>query len=93
MRRNRRRENGRRIAYSLQSSLRAQIVADVKSEDPLTLDPAYLPQGDVSALKGASAAEVAAGLRVQKLALTVEAQRLGRTCDALAPVPAASAEP
>jgi hypothetical protein len=74
----------------LDGTIGMQLRADVKAEDPLTLDPAHLPAGDVAATKRGSASEVATALRVQKLALALESEHLGRTCDGLPPLPAAT---
>jgi hypothetical protein len=77
----------------LDRTIAAQLSADVKAEDPLSLDPGNLPSGDVAATKNGSASEVAAALRVQKLALALESEHLARTCDGLPPAPAPTSMP
>jgi len=77
----------------LDNAIGTELRADVQAEDPLTLDPAHLPSGDVAAIKHGSASQVAAALRVQKTALALESVHLGRTCDGLPPAPAPTPTP
>jgi hypothetical protein len=84
-------EKADRAAYTedLGGDLGVGIATD--ATDPKELLLSSLPTGDVAAQKHGSAFAVARALRIQKLALSIESQRVSRACDA--PTPGTSPSP
>jgi len=87
--------NADKLAFNriLGNTIDTQLAQDVDAEYTIDVDPSNLPVGDVSALKNGSAGDIAVGLRIQKLALSLEAQHIAKSCDAQIPIPAPTLAP